>query len=325
MSYNNITDVPGIKVGNAENMEALTGCTVVLTESGAVCGVDVRGSAPGTRETDLLKPINTVEKVHAVLLSGGSAFGLDAAGGVMQFLEDKGIGQDVGVAKVPIVPGAVLFDLPVGDGKVRPDKEMGFKAAEKAAKGKFGLGNAGAGCGATVGKITGFENVMKGGLGSASMTLANGVTVGALVAVNAVGDIRDPETGEILAGPIDKENNQILDSLSYLEKSSNIDVPAGSNTTIGIVAANVDFTKAEATKVAQVSQNALARTIYPAHTTMDGDTIFTLATGGRKCSVDLIANTASKMMEKAIIKAIKSAASIRQIQSYTSFYRKGEI
>ncbi|GAB3798123.1 P1 family peptidase [Virgibacillus kimchii] len=318
MVFNNITDVPGVKVGNMEDLEALTGCSVVVTEDGAVCGVDVRGSAPGTRETDLLHPINMVEKVHAVLLSGGSAFGLDAASGVMQFLEEKGIGQDVGVAKVPIVPGAVLFDLPVGDGKVRPDKQMGYAATKRAERGKFKFGNQGAGCGATVGKITGFENVMKGGLGSASMTLSNGVTVGALVAVNAVGDIRDPMTGEILAGPVDKEKQHILDSLSYLEQSMNIGVPAGSNTTIGIVAANVDLTKAQATKVAQVTQNALARTIFPAHTMMDGDTVFALATGGKECSVDLIANMASKVMEDAIINAIKSAESVNGIPSYTS-------
>lgn len=322
MVYDNITDVAGIKVGNRENMEALTGCTVVLTEDGAVCGVDVRGSAPGTRETDLLNPVNMVEKVHAVLLSGGSAFGLDAAGGVMQFLEEKGVGQDVGVAKVPIVPGAILFDLLVGDGKVRPDKEMGFLAAKKAARGKFDFGNAGAGCGATVGKITGFENAMKSGLGSASVTLSNGVTVGALVAVNAVGDVRDPQTGEMLAGPIDKEKNKMLDSLSYLEKAS---VPDGANTTIGVVAANVDLTKAQATKVAQVTHNALARTIFPVHTTMDGDTIFALATGGKTAPVDLIANTAAKVMEKAILEAVKSAASVRGIPSYGSLKNKGKM
>jgi L-aminopeptidase/D-esterase-like protein len=320
--FDNITDVSGIKVGNMENIEALTGCTVVLAEDGAVCGVDVSGSAPGTRETDLLDPVHTMEKVHGVLLSGGSAFGLDAAGGVMQYLEEKGIGQDVEVAKVPIVPAAVLFDLPVGDGKIRPDKEMGYAAAKQAKKGEFALGNKGAGCGATVGKVAGFGSVMKGGLGSASLRLDNGVTVGALVAVNAVGDIRDPETGEILAGPVNKEKDSILDSLAYLKDAQDVNVPAGSNTTIGVVAANVDLTKAQATKVAQVTQNALARTIYPAHTTMDGDTIFAIATGGKQCSVDLVATMAVKAMEIAIIRAIKTAESVNGIPSYTSLNKK---
>lgn len=324
MRYGNITDVPGIKVGNKENLSALTGCTVVLTnEEGATCGVDVRGSAPGTRETDLLNPINVIEKVHAICLSGGSAFGLEAASGVMQYLEEQGIGQDVGVAKVPIVPSAVLFDLSVGDSRVRPDKKMGYEAAEYARTGYFNFGNIGAGCGATVGKLNGHVNCMKGGLGSASMELEHGIIIGALVAVNAVGDIRDPDSRKILAGPIDKESGMIIDSLHFLQKMQEVKAFPGANTTIGLVAANVALTKAEATKVAQIVQNALARTIYPAHTMLDGDTIFALATGDKHYPVDLIGNMAAKVMEEAILLAIKSAESISSIPSYNSFYKEG--
>lgn len=319
MSYGNITDVPGIKVGNVENLEALTGCTIVVAENGAVCGVDVRGSAPGTRETDLLDPINLIEEVHAVSLSGGSAFGLDAASGVMQYLEEKGIGLDVGVAKVPIVPSAVLFDLPIGNPKIRPDKQMGYEAAKKADVGSFPFGNVGAGCGATVGKITGPENCMKGGLGSASFTFENGLVVGAIVAVNAVGDIRDPLTREILAGPIDPKTGDIIDSLQFLQENKlTTNVLPGTNTTIGLVAVNAKLTKAEAKKVAQITQNALARTIFPVHTMMDGDTVFVLATGGDIYSVDFIGNMTAKVMEEAIIAAIKAADKVDGVPSYNS-------
>ena len=318
MWYGNITDVPGIQVGHAENLDALTGCTVILTEEGAVCGVDVRGSAPGTRETDLLDPVNLVDQVHGISLSGGSAFGLDAAAGVMQWLEEKGIGLDVGVAKVPIVPGAVLFDLAVGDPNVRPDKEMGYIAAKEAMKGEFPFGNIGAGCGATVGKLAGPGHCMKGGLGSASVKLDNGLVVGALVAVNAVGDIRDPDNREILAGIVDPQTGTLLDSLVYMETNEEHHVLPGTNTTIGVVAVNAKLTKAEAKKVAQITQNALARTTYPAHTMLDGDTIFTLATGGKRYDVDLIGNLAAKVMEEAILLAVKEAESIAGIPSYKS-------
>ncbi|MCM3709197.1 P1 family peptidase [Sporosarcina luteola] len=318
MSYGNITDVPGVKVGNIENFEALTGCTAILIEEGAVCGVDVRGSAPGTRETELLDPINLVDRIHAVCLSGGSAFGLDSASGIMQFLEEKDIGLDVGVAKVPIVPGAVLFDLPFGDPKIRPDKKMGYEAAQQAKSGYFPFGNVGAGCGATVGKIAGFENCMKGGLGSASIKLKNGLIVGAIVAVNAVGDIRDPSNREILAGPIDPETGELIDSLVYMQENAEANLLPGSNTTIGLVAANTTLTKAEAKKIAQITQNALARTIYPAHTMLDGDTIFAIGTGGDSYSVDLIGNVAAQVMEEAILQAVKSADAIDGVPSYKS-------
>lgn len=317
-NFDNITDVPGIKVGNIENLEALTGCTIILTEEGAVCGIDVRGSAPGTRETDLLDPINRIDEVHAICLSGGSAYGLDSASGVMQYLEEQGKGLDVGVAKVPIVPGAVLFDLSIGNPNIRPDKKMGYKAAQQAKRGPFPFGNVGAGCGATVGKITGPENCMKGGLGSVSIKFENGLVIGALVAVNAVGDVRDPLTREIIAGPIDPKTGKLVDSLVFLQENIKSNVLPGTNTTIGIVAVNAKLTKAEAKKVAQITQNALARTIFPVHTMMDGDAIFAVATGGGLYPVDFIGNMAAKAMEEAIIAAIKAADEIAGIPSYRS-------
>ena len=310
--FNQITDVPGVKVGNKENKEALTGCTAILFEEGAVAGVDVRGSAPGTRETDLLNPINLVDKVHAIVLSGGSAFGLDSASGVMQFLEEKDIGLDVGVAKVPIVPAAVLFDLPFGDSNVRPDKQMGYEAASAAAADKFMIGNAGAGCGATVGKLAGPEFCMKGGLGSASIRLDNGVVIGALVAVNAAGDVRDL-SGKILAGPY-KEG--LLDSEELLKKNYEPMMKAGTNTTIGVIAVNAELTKTEMTKVAQMAHDGYARTIYPSHTMFDGDTIFAAATGGARIPIDVIGGLAAKVMAEAVINAIKSAEGIGGIVAY---------
>ncbi len=324
MSSGNITDVPGIKVGNMQDSDALTGCTVILTEQGAVCGVDVRGAAPGTRETELLDPVNTVNEVHAVCLAGGSAFGLDAASGVMQYLEEQGIGLDVGVAKVPIVPGAVLFDLPVGNPNIRPDKKMGYAAAEKATTGSFPFGNIGAGCGATVGKLTGLENSMKGGLGSASVTLNNGLIIGALVAVNAVGDVRDPLSREILAGPIHPETGELVDSLLYLQEHMQSEILPGMNTTIGVVAVNAKLTKSEAKKVAQMAQNGLARTIFPVHTSLDGDTVFALGTGEQSYSIDLIGSMAAQVMEEAIITAIKSAEEVSGILSFKSLQEKNK-
>lgn len=311
-----ITDVPGIKVGNKEDQSALTGCTAILFEQGAVAGVDVRGSAPGTRETDLLNPINLVEKVHGICLSGGSAFGLDAASGMMQYLEEREIGLDVGVARVPIVPAAVLFDLVKGDPKVRPDKKMGYEAAASATSGKFEVGNTGAGCGATVGKLAGGEFCMKGGLGSASLQLDNGVVIGAIVAVNPAGDVRDPSSGKILAGPYLKETGELLDSLKVLEKKYQPTIPIGTNTTIGVVACNAELTKAEATKVAQMAQDAYARTIYPSHTLFDGDTVFAVATGGVRIPVDVIGALSAKVMEMAILNAVQSAESIAGIIAY---------
>lgn len=309
--FNNITDVPGIRVGNVEDLRALTGCTVLWVEEGAVCGVDVRGSAPGTRETDLLNPIHLVERVHAICLSGGSAYGLDAAGGVMQYLEEQGCGFQTGAGVVPIVPAAVLFDLDVGDGQVRPDREMGYRAASIAARGSFPLGNVGAGCGATVGKMAGPRRAMKGGLGSASRRWENGLIVGAIVAVNALGEVRDPSTGQILAGTRD-EDGKIRSYLHWLGKQP-LSFSGGTNTTIGVVAANARLTKAQASKVATMAHDGLARTIYPAHTMLDGDTLFALAMGEVEASVDLVGAIAADVLAEAVLRAIRSAEGIEGV------------
>lgn len=316
--FGNITDVSGVKVGHAENRDAITGCTVLFVENGAVCGVDVRGSAPGTRETDALDPINAIDRVHGICLAGGSAFGLDAATGVMHFLEEKGIGVDAGVTKIPIVPSAVLFDLFIGDAHVRPTAKMGYEAAENAKVGAFANGNIGVGYGATVGKMAGPQFCMKGGMGSASTAGKDGLVVGALVAVNAVGDVKDPDTREILAGARNPETASWIDSCAYLAEHALSQALPGTNTTIGVIAVNAQLTKAEAKKIAQLTQNALARTIYPVHTMLDGDTIFVLGTGDKSYPVDYIGQLATQVMEEAILAGIKSADKLANVESYSS-------
>lgn len=301
-----ITDVPGIRVGHADREEALTGCTVVLAEAGMICGVDVRGSAPGTRETDLLSPIHMVEKVHAVVLSGGSAFGLQAASGVMDYLEEHGKGLDTGYARIPIVPAAVLYDLGIGDAGVRPDREMGYRACE-AASTEVPVGNVGAGRGATVGKAFGMERAMKAGLGTSSVQLHDGLIVGAIVAVNAFGHVIDPVDGGILAGSRG-EDGTLLDTVQLLQKSVREETSfAGMNTTIGVVATNAKLTKPRMTKVAQMAHNGLARTIFPAHTMVDGDTLFALASGEVQASADLVGALAANVVSEAIVQGVKAA------------------
>lgn len=305
-----ITDIPGIKVGTAQDLEAMTGCTVILTELGAVCGVDVRGGAPGTRETDLLNPVNTVEQVHAVVLSGGSAFGLAAAQGVAQYLEEKGIGLFTGKAVVPIVPAAVLFDLNVGDYKVRPNPQMGYEAAQNAGK-DVPEGNWGAGAGATVGKLMGNDRCTKSGQGTAAVQMPNGLIVAALVAVNAFGDVVSPDSGQVIAG-LRHESGQGFDSTIRLMKEMLGQTGAGNagNTTIGVITTNAVLTKAQATKIAQNAHDGLARTIMPVHTAIDGDTIFTLATGQMAADVSLIGILAREVMETAVQRAVQQAESI---------------
>ncbi|QRG70009.1 P1 family peptidase [Brevibacillus choshinensis] len=312
-----ITDVPGVKVGHAQNTEALTGCSVILLERPSVCGVDVRGSAPGTRETDLLDPMNMVSVVHSICLSGGSAYGLDAATGVMQYLEDQGVGLDVMFGVVPIVPGAVLFDLAIGDHKIRPDRQMGYEAAAKASKDAVAQGNVGAGTGASVGKLNGFANAMKSGLGCASVKLDNGLVVGAIVAVNAVGHVFDPQSGKILAGPRDGEG-ALIDSVEVMKISAFSPIPPGTNTTIAVVASNAILTKSEAKKAAQMAHDGLARTIRPIHTMNDGDTIFSVATGEVEATVDLIGTLSADVLAAAVISAIVHAEPAGGLPSYTS-------
>ena len=298
---NAITDVRGVEVGQAQDEEALTGCTVILCRAGAVAGVNVRGSAPGTRETDLLDPVNLVEKVHAIVLTGGSAYGLEAAGGVMRYLEEQGIGYDMGAVKVPIVPAAVLYDLGLGRADVRPDAAMGYRAAASASFDAPAEGNMGAGTGASVGKIRGMQFAMKAGIGTASMDI-EGLIVGAIVAVNAVGDIVDPSSGMKLAG---------LRSGTTLEwmKNNRMIFAVRSNTTIGVVATNAKLAKTQATKVAQMAQDGVAQAVRPAHTMYDGDTIFALSTGEVEADVTTVGAFAAEIMAQAIVRAAKMAGS----------------
>ena len=274
-----LTDVPGIKVGHFTLTERPTGCTVILAEAGAVAGVDVRGSAPGTIETDLLNPLNLVQQVQAVFLSGGSAFGLDVATGVRKYLYERKIGFDTRAAKVPIVPGAILYDLNVGGHpEIWPTADCGYRAAMAATDGPVAEGNVGAGAGATVGK-SGGGGAMKGGLGTASIVMSDGLIVAAIVAVNAVGDVIDPATGQVVAGVRSADGRGLADARKLLRAGPPPRPNAGQNTTIGVVATNARLTKTQATKVAQMAHDGLARALYPAHTMGDGDTIFALATG----------------------------------------------
>jgi L-aminopeptidase/D-esterase-like protein len=305
-----ITDVPGIRVGHATDLDNLTGCTVVLCEDGAVGGVDQRGGAPGTRETDLLRPVHRIQEAHGVLLTGGSAFGLGAADGVMRYLEGRGVGFDTGVARVPIVPAAVLFDLDIGSASVRPDARMGYAACEAASSEAVAEGNVGAGTGATAGKVLGLAQAMKSGLGSAAISLGEGLWVGALVAVNALGDVVDPQTGTILAGARQPGTNHLANTLEALKNS--ITAASGavqSNTVIGVVATNARLTKEEANKVAQMAQDGVARAVRPAHTMYDGDTLFALATGHKVADVNIVGAFAAEMVAKAIVRAVRAATS----------------
>ncbi|NLJ97672.1 MAG: P1 family peptidase [Tissierellia bacterium] len=310
------THIDGIRVGNAQDLEAATGCTVIICEEGATGGVDVRGGAPGTRETDLLKPENLVDKIHGIVLSGGSAFGLDAASGAMKYLEERDIGFDVQVTKVPIVCSAVLFDLIIGDSSRRPDFEMGYQACVNATNLECPNGNIGAGTGATLGKFLGPDRAMKGGLGSYAIQIGD-LKVGALVAVNCLGDVIDPQTGEILAGLLDEEGQKLIGTENILFKDYDINRNVfNGNTTIGVVATNGIFTKAEANKIASMAHNGYARTIRPAHTLFDGDTIFTMATGKVEADINVVGTLAAKVMERAIINGIKSANSLYGFKGY---------
>ena len=314
-----LTDVPGIRVGHCTDTRRPTGCTVILTPEGAVAGVDVRGAAPGTRETELLSPLNAVEKVHAVLLAGGSAFGLDAAGGVMRWLDERGFGAPVGAApgpgstdtriRVPIVPAAILFDLWVGDASVRPDAASGYAACVAASTQPVPEGNVGAGAGATVGKLFGIERAMRGGIGSASVTVG-GITVAALVAVNAVGDVIDPASGRVVAGARTADGTALLGTMrSLLRGEWPAPLQTGTATTLGVVATDAVLTKAQAGKIAQMAHDGFARTINPVHTMTDGDTVFALGTGasGRSASITLLGALGAEVMAAAVLRAVRAA------------------
>jgi len=304
-----LTAVAGIKVGHHTLAERPTGCTVVLADAGAVAGVDVRGAAPGTRETDLLDPLNLVEKVHAVVLAGGSAFGLDAASGVMRYLEERGVGFQTDYGVVPIVPAAILFDLGVGDPKVRPGPDCGYRAAAAASPGPVAEGSVGAGAGATVGKLLGMGRAMKGGVGSAAIVVPGGLTVAALVAVNAFGDVIDPATGLVVAGVRTADGLGLADARVLLRAGSTQKPPLGTSTTIGVVATNARLTKTQATKVAQMAHDGLARSIAPVHTTADGDALFALATGTLEAEADVstVGALAADAVAAAVLRAVREA------------------
>ena len=313
-----ITDVAGIRVGHFTLPEGRTGCTVVLADGeGAIGGVSQRGAAPGTRETDLLNPLNMVERVNAIVLTGGSAFGLDAAQGVMRYLEEKNIGFKTGAGVVPIVPAAVIFDLPyIGTTKARPTADCGYKAAGAATNGRVAEGNVGAGAGATVGKLGALFgangqsafNSMKSGLGSASITLPNGLIVGAIVVVNAVGDIIDPTNGHVVAGMRGKDG-KLADARKVLRTGAPVSARPGENTTIGVVATNARLTKTQVSRIALMTDDGLARTIYPSHTQGDGDTVFALATGTWNGNADLttVGALAADAISEAIVRAVSAA------------------
>ena len=310
MEVMSISDIPAIRLGNAQDLTGATGCTVILCPEGATAGVDVRGGAPGTRETDLLKPENLVEKIHGLLLAGGSAYGLAAASGVMSYLEENGFGFDVGVARVPIVPAAVLFDLPCGDARVRPDQAMGYQACRNSETESFATGSVGAGCGATVGKLYGMDKAMKGGLGAHCVRIG-GLVVGAVVAVNCLGDVIDPASGQIVAGAVQQDPFRFLDSeaglLQQCEATGN---RFTGNTTIGAIITNASLTKAQAMKVASMAHDGYARTMRPAHTLLDGDTIFTLAVGDVAADISAVGALAAKVMEQAVLSAVQSATAL---------------
>jgi len=315
------TDIPGFKVGHAQDMDALTGCTVILCPPNTVGGVDQRGGAPGTRETDLLHPMHLVNQVTAILLTGGSAFGLDAAAGVMRYCEENKMGFDASYATVPIVPAAVLFDLGIGDPKVRPDAEMGYQACLNASADPPAEGNVGAGTGATVGKVLSPKMSTKSGIGTAVVDLGGGGKVAAIVAVNAFGDVVDPETGEIIAGA--RGIKGYADTLKVMKSFVGRKVMGFStspdNTVIGVVATNVKLNKEQITRVAQMAHNGLARTIRPAFTLLDGDTVFALSSGEVEMDLNIVGAYAAITYQEAILRAVKNAKKAGGIPASKSY------
>ncbi len=307
-----ITDVAGIEVGHFTETRRPTGCTVIIARDGAVAGVDVRGAAPGTRETDLLAPTNLVETIHAIVLSGGSAWGLDAASGAVKWLEEQGVGYAIGPARLPLVPAAVLFDLLVGDSSIRPDAAAGYAACEAASTSAPAEGNVGAGTGAAVGKIFGIDRAMKGGIGTASLTV-DGVTVAALIACNALGDVIDPDTAQVVAGARTADGKSLLDTRRALLRGE-LPKPliAGSNTTIGVIATDAVISKVQASRLATMAHDGLARSINPVHTMSDGDTLFALGTGkaGKNPGMMVLGTMAAEVTAMAVVRAVRAATGI---------------
>ena len=332
-----INEIENIKIGNAENKEAGTGCTVIICEKGAVTGLDVRGGGPASRESELLKPTAASGFINAILLSGGSAFGLDAAGGVMEYLEEKNVGFDVGITKVPLVAQSCIFDLTVGDMKVRPDKSMAYEACVNAEKNNPTMGNAGAGTGATVGKLGGMATAMKGGLGSYAVQIGE-LKVGAIVAVNACGDVFDYDTHEIIAGLLTPDLKSFANTEQVIYHMCEAAMAAGQpnggsdtennenkemqNTTIGVIITNGKFTKAQMNKIATMAHNGYARTINPVHTSMDGDSIYAMSVGEVAADMDMVGTLAANVMGHAVCDAVRKAEDAYGIISCKTFFDK---
>lgn len=316
-----LTDIPGIKVGHFTDNRRPTGCTVVLVEDGAVAGVDVRGSAPGTRETDLLHPVNVVQKIHAIVLSGGSAFGLDTACGVVRYLEEKGIGYPTRVLRVPIVPAAILYDLALGDPSIRPDCQAGYQACLNASRDPVVEGSVGCGAGATVGKLLGPDRAMKGGIGSAAIRRGS-LIVAVLVAVNSLGNVIDPDTGKILAGARSEDGRSLVPLEAFLESPwHSLGVSAGETTTLAVVATNARLDKPAITKVAQMSHDGFSRAINPVHLPFDGDVVFALATGQLEgVDVSQVGVLAAQATAQAIVRGVRAAIGVPGYPSWRELF-----
>ena len=325
-----ITRVPGFSVGHASDFKGVTGVTVVLCPPGTVGSADIRGSAAGTRQMEALLGYHIVNEVHAVCLAGGSAFGLDAAGGVMEFLEERGRGFDVTITRVPIVPTVVIYDLSVGNCRARPDKAMGYAACQAARPEPQGDGSLGAGTGATIGKLLGVQQATKGGLGTSFLAGPEGLQVGALAVVNALGDVVDPATGAILAGTrTAPESLEFADAVKLLRQGVVRrrfgEASPPQNTTIGVVATNARLTREEAQKVAQMGHNALARLIRPVHTMFDGDTVFVLAHPEVAADLHIIGILAEAALERAILSAVQSSHGLGVLPSYADLQEGGKV
>jgi L-aminopeptidase/D-esterase-like protein len=318
-----LTSIPGFRIGHATDEKGCTGCTVVLCPDGTVGGVEIRGSAAGTREMDPLSPLHLVPHVHAVLLAGGSAFGLDAAGGVMRYLEERGVGFDVGVTRVPIVPTAILFDLRLGDPRARPEGPMGYAACCAATTDTVPEGSVGAGTGATIGKLFGIARGMKSGIGTALVELSGGARVAALVAVNAFGNVCDPASGALLAGARrTPDSRELVDVAAAMRRGATPLGYRGESTTLAVVATNARLTKVQATKVSQIAHQGMVRTVSPVHTTLDGDLVITLANGELECDVNAIGLAAADAIAEAILRAVKAARSLGGLPAWRDLHQE---
>jgi L-aminopeptidase/D-esterase-like protein len=313
-----ITDVPGVRVGHASDFKAITGCTVILFDNEARGAIDLRGGGTSTRQIDPLLSYHSYGRIHGIFLTGGSAYGLDAAGGVMRYLEERGIGLDVGYGVVvPSVPTAVIFDLGIGNGKVRPTPEMAYKACLSASSSPIQEGSVGAGTGATIGKLLGIRTATKGGIGSVSYNLGNGSILGVLVVVNAFGDVLDPKSGEIIAGVRNSQDgNEFPGSVNLFKQGVMRKIEPSENTTLAVVATNINFSKSELIRVARIGQTGIARVVFPSHTTSDGDLVFAVSCGNLEGDANVVGIIAAELISEAIIRAVKSAKNLGGIPSW---------